>query len=81
MNVFYAIAMWLIVVLGILSALVGLIIYLSCRCVPGWKPASKLMDNIKYKRFFKSHCSIWWAFWALVIVHAVVAWIYFFVSF
>jgi cytochrome b561 len=80
MDVFYAIAFPLIIILGILSALAGLLIFLSCRCLPAWKPASKLMSNKKYQRFFKTHCKIWWVFWALVIIHAVVAWIYFFTS-
>ncbi len=78
MDGFYTIAVRLIVILGVLSALVGLFIFLSCRCFPAWKPASKLMNNAKYKRFFKSHCNIWWVFWLLVIVHGVIALLYFF---
>ena len=76
MDIFYSIALWLIIILGILSLVVGLLIFLSCRCIPGWKLTRGLMNNEKYKRFFKTHCSIWWVFWALVIVHAVIAIVY-----
>ncbi len=78
MEVFYSIALPLIIILGFLSAITGLIIFLSCRCFPSWKPAGKLMNNAAYKKFFKTHCNLWWVFWVLVIVHAVVAGIYIF---
>lgn len=76
MDMFYSIALQLIIILGILSLESGLLIFLSCRCIPGWKLTSGLMNNARYKRFFKTHCSIWWAFWALVIVHAIIAILY-----
>jgi hypothetical protein len=81
METFYAIGLKLIVILGGLSTAVALIIFLSCRCFPAWKPASKLMNNAKYKRFFKTHCNIWWVFWSLVAVHGIVAILYFFSPF
>ena len=81
MEIFYTIAIPLIIILGVLSLLAALMIYLSCRCLPAWKPASKLMENAKYRRFFRSHCNLWWVFWVLVAVHAIVAWVYFFTSF
>jgi len=76
MDIFYSIALWLIIILGILSIISGLLIFLSCRCIPGWKLTRSLMNNEKYKRFFKTHCSLWWVFWALVIVHAIIAIVY-----
>ncbi len=81
MQGFYAIAIWVVIGLGILSTLAGLVIFLSCRCFPAWKPAGKLMNNASYKRFFKTHCNIWWIFWALVILHIIAAWLYLFTSF
>lgn len=81
MNIFYSIALRLIIILGILSILSVLLIFLSCRCIPGRKLTRNLMNNEKYKRFFKTHCSIWWAFWAFVIVHAIIAIVYFGVPF
>ena len=81
MDTFYAIAPKLIIVFGVLSLVAMLAIFLSCRCFPSWKPAGKLMNNATYKRFFKSHCNIWWVFWGLVVVHAIIAILYFFTSF
>jgi len=76
MNTFYSIAIPLIIVLGILSIVSGLLIFMSCRCIPGWKLTSGLMNSAIYKRFFKTHCNIWWVFWALVVIHAIVAILY-----
>jgi hypothetical protein len=76
MNIFYSVALRLIIILGFLSLVTGLLIFLSCRCSPGGKIARKLMDNEKYLRFFKSHCNMWWVFWALIIAHAIVALLY-----
>jgi cytochrome b561 len=76
MDTFYSIALPLIIILGILSLVSGMLIFLSCRCVPGWKLTSKLMNNEKYKRFFKTHCNIWWVFWTLVVLHAIFAVLY-----
>lgn len=81
MDGFYSIAVWLIVSLGIITTITGLIIFLSCRCFSSWKPGSKLMNNATYKRFFKTHCNLWWVFWILAIIHAVIALLYFFSSF
>ena len=76
MDFFYSIALWLIIIIGILSVLAGLVIFFSCRCIPGWKFTRALMNNAKYQRFFKSHCNIWWVFWTLVAIHAIVAILY-----
>jgi hypothetical protein len=81
MATFYAIGLWLVVGLGALSGVTALVIFLSCRCFPAWKPASKLMSNEKYRKFFKTHCNIWWAFGALVVIHAIVAILYLFSPF
>jgi len=76
MEIFYSIAIWLIVISGILVLVSGLLIFFSCRCIPEWKLTSGLMNHEKYKRFFKTHCNIWWVFWVLVIVHATIAIVY-----
>ena len=78
MDTFYAIGLRLIIILGTLGAAAAFLIFLSCRCFPAWKPASQLMTNEKYRRFLKTHCNIWWIFWALVVIHAIVAIVYFF---
>jgi cytochrome b561 len=78
MEIFYSIAPKMIIALGILSVLTGLLIYFSCRCIPAWKPAKNLLNNPVYKKFFKTHCNLWWIFWVLVIIHAAIAWLYIF---
>jgi len=78
---FYSIAPGIIIALGILGVLSGLLIFLSCRCFPGLKIARKLTNNEKYQRFFKTHCSIWWIFLTLMVVHVVVALLYFLTPF
>ena len=62
-----------IIILGVLSGIVGIVIVLSCRCLPSWNRSSNFTNNEKYKRFFKKHCNIWWLFWALVIAHVAIA--------
>jgi hypothetical protein len=81
MDTFNAIAMRLIIGLGIAGGVVGLLIYLSCRCFPAWKPVSKIMNNARYKRFFKIHCNFWWLFGALVLMHILAVYFYFYTPF
>ncbi len=78
MEIFYAIGLKLIIAFGALTALTALFIYLSCRCFPAWKPAGKLMNNANYRKFFKTHCYIWWAFGGFVVIHVTLAILYFF---
>lgn len=59
--------------LGIVNLVLGLLIFFSCRCLPGSRIARNWMQSERYQRFFRYHCYIWWAFWASVIVHAVFA--------
>ena len=61
----------LIYILGIVNVLTGLLIVLSCRCIPGARIAARLMDYPAYQRFFKYHCYIWWIFWPSVFAHAI----------
>ncbi len=67
----------LVFILGIVNILSGTILFLSCRCVPGMKFAARWMKNARYLRFYKLHCYLWWIFWPGVIIHAVVAIIFF----
>ena len=77
MDIFQLIAPRLIFILGIVNLVLGLSIFFSCRCIPNWKLTSSLMKYGAYKRFFKLHCYLWWIFWPSVIVHAVVAIVFF----
>ncbi|MFH1032636.1 MAG: hypothetical protein V1767_08770 [Chloroflexota bacterium] len=63
----------LIFILGIINLATGILIFFSCRCLPGWKLGKSLMKNQTYQRFFKYHCYIWAVFWPSLIIHATLA--------
>jgi len=74
MSIFQSIlAARLIFVLGIINLVTGVLVLLTCRCIPSWKLTSGLMKYKGYKRFYHYHCYIWWIFWVSVIVHAIFA--------
>ncbi len=74
MDIFQSVlAARLILILGIINLASISLIFLSCRCIPGWKLTRRLTKYRAYKRFFQYHCYIWWVFWPSVIVHAVFA--------
>ncbi len=77
MESFYVIAPRIIFSLGIVNLLTGLLIFSSCRCLPGSKIGAALMRRQPYKRFFQWHCHLWKVFWPSVMVHAVLALIFF----
>ncbi len=60
-------------ILGIINIVTGVLIFFSCRCLPGSKITGRLMKYQKYKRFYGYHCYIWRVFWPSVIVHAIFA--------
>jgi len=70
------IATRIIFVLGIINLLTGLMIFFSCRCLPGSRLGKGLMKRPWYQRFFKLHCYIWWVFLASVFIHAIFALVY-----
>jgi hypothetical protein len=63
----------LVLILGVFQTLVALAIFLSCRCVSGFKPASRLTRSVAFRKFFKYHCYYWWLFWISVAVHVLLA--------
>jgi hypothetical protein len=63
-------------ILGIINLIAGLLIFFSCRCLPGSRIGKGLMKHPWYQKFFKLHCYIWWVFWVSVVVHAILAMIY-----
>ena len=70
------IAMRILFILGIINLVAGLLIFFSCRCLPGSRIGKGLMKHPWYQKFFKLHCYIWWIFWVSVVVHAILAIIY-----
>lgn len=61
----------LIIILGIINVTAGLLIFFSCRCLPGAKIGTWLMKHQSYQRYYKYHCYIWRVFWTSVISHAL----------
>ena len=82
MNIFQTeFAAPLIFALGIVNLVSGILVLLTCRCIPALRITGKLMQNRFYSRVYKYHCIIWWVFWVSVIVHAIYAIGYFGVPF
>ena len=74
MDVFQSVAVArLILSLGIVNFILILLIFLSCRCLPGSRVGSKLMKIRWYKRFFGNHCYLWAILWPSVVLHAFFA--------
>ena len=71
------IAARLLLILGVVNLVTGLLVFFSCRCVGGSRLGVKLMGHKGYQRFFKLHCHIWKVFWPSVIVHALLAIVFF----
>ena len=63
----------LIFILAIINLVSGVLIFLSCRCIPGLRISGQIMKITAYARFYKIHCYIWWVFWISVLAHAVIA--------
>ena len=77
-DMFYTAAMAkLIFALGIVNIVMGTVLFFSCQCIPGIKIKGGLMKFAAYQRFFKYHCYLWWILWPSVIIHAVIAFLYF----
>jgi hypothetical protein len=66
----------IIIILGIINLVTALLIFFSCRCLPGSKIGKNLMKHPLYQRFFKLHCYIWWVFWTSVVAHAIFVFVY-----
>jgi hypothetical protein len=70
------VALRIIVILGIVNALVGLLLLLSCRCFPGTPLGKSLMKRPRFQKFFRFHCNLWWIFWTSVVIHAIMVIVY-----
>ncbi|MDD5311853.1 MAG: hypothetical protein PHO26_02305 [Dehalococcoidia bacterium] len=63
----------IIFIFAIFNLILGVLVFMSCRCLPGFKFAQKLMQNKSYLKFYKFHCYIWLVFLISVTIHAVFA--------
>jgi magnesium-transporting ATPase (P-type) len=70
------IAIRVLFILGIINLAAGILIFFSCRCLPGSRIGKRLMKYKWYQGFFKWHCYIWWIFWISVVIHAIFGLIY-----
>ncbi|MFC2002155.1 hypothetical protein ACFLUZ_06635 [Chloroflexota bacterium] len=74
MDIFQSIlAARLIFIFGIINLVTGVLVLLTCRCLPSINITGKLTKSAAYRHLFKYHCYIWWVFWVSVIVHAIFA--------
>jgi len=71
----------LIFILGIVNILGVMLIFFSCRCISNGVLLRKMMKYPAYQRFFGYHCYVWWIFWPSVIVHALLAMVFFGIPF
>jgi hypothetical protein len=67
------VAMRVLFILGIVNMVTGLVLFFTCRCLPGSKIGKSLMTLHWYRGFFRFHCYIWWIFWVSVVAHAILA--------
>jgi hypothetical protein len=66
-----------IFILGVFNLVAALLIFFSCRCLPGSMVGDRLMRYGAYKRFYRYHCYIWRLFWPAIVVHAFFALMFF----
>jgi len=67
----------IIVILGIINILTGAAIFFSCRCLPGARLMGRMMKYNAFQRFYKYHCYIWRVFWPSVLIHSLLALMFF----
>jgi hypothetical protein len=74
-NAFFhsATALNIILVFAISNITLGILVFFTCRCTPGFKFARGLMQNKTYLKFYKFHVYLWLLFLASVMIHAFFA--------
>jgi hypothetical protein len=63
----------IIFIFAITNIVLGLLLFFTCRCLPGWSVARSLMRHQAYLKFYKLHCYIWLLFLISVFVHGIFA--------
>jgi hypothetical protein len=66
-------ALDIILAFSITNITLGILVFFTCRCTPGFKFARGLMHNKNYLKFYKFHGYLWLFFLASVMIHAVFA--------
>jgi len=67
------IAARIIFIFSLTNIVLGILVFMSCRCLPGFKFAHGLMQNKTYLKFYKFHCYLWLFFLVSVLIHAIFA--------
>jgi hypothetical protein len=67
------IAARIILIFSITNIVLGILVFTSCRCLPGFKFAHGLMQNKTYLKFYKYHCYLWLCLLISVMIHAIFA--------
>jgi len=63
----------IILIFAVCNILLGLLVFFTCRCLPGFKFARSLMQNNNYLNWYKFHCYLWLLFLISVMIHAIFA--------
>ena len=67
------IAARIIFIFSVTNVILGILVFFTCRCMPGFKFAHGLMQNKTYLKFYKFHGYLWLSFLISVLIHAVFA--------
>ena len=67
------IAARIIFTFSLLNVILGILVFFTCRCMPGFKFAHGLMRNKSYLRFYRFHGYLWLIFLVSALTHAVFA--------
>lgn len=63
----------IIFIFSITNIAMGILVFLTCRCIPGYKFSHSLMQNKYYVKFYRFHGYLWLIFLFSVLVHAIFA--------
>jgi len=67
------IAARIILIFSITNIVLGILVFFTCRCMPGFKFAHGLMQNKSYLKFYKFHAYLWLIFLISVLIHGIFA--------
>jgi hypothetical protein len=75
MDAFFhsVIAARIIFIFSLTNIVLGILVFFTCRCMPGFKFAHGLMQNKAYVKFYKYHGYLWLFFLISVLIHAIFA--------
>lgn len=67
------IAARIIFIFSITNVVLVILVFLSCRCMPGFKFGHSLLQNKSYLKFYKFHVYLWLILFISVLIHAIFA--------